>query len=189
MTLPEMQRLKALISATGAYYGQIIDDDVLVMYVNDLSDLPFTRVIDELESARRDPKNARFPLPAVIRNRIQPQDADSDEIRAHMAASRIPEAVAKFGWNNPAGARAHMGELAWQVIERDGGWRQLCQTLNSENIGMLKAQWRNQALVEAKRARAGLTHVAPALPSPMGSTGLTKIDFNKLLTSKVAMHD
>ncbi len=189
MTLPEMQRLKALIVATGAYYGQVIDDAVLGMYVNDLADLPFTRVVDELENARRDPKNSRFPLPAVIRSRIKPVDADTDEIRAHTAVARIPEAIAKYGWANAKQAREFIGELGWLIVSRDGGWVRVCEMLNQDNIGTLKAQWRTQALFEAKRSRAGLTNEAPALPMPVGSTGLTKIDFNKLLTAKVGAHD
>lgn len=163
MSPAEQQQLKALIVATALYYGQEIPDPALKLYVEDLADLPFAVVAEAIKQVRRDPKTTRFPLPAVIRDKIAP--AETDELQAMEAAARIPEAVSRFGWNNPGPARLFIGELGWVVVQRDGGWSNVCQVLNEDNLGTLKAQWRNLALGELKRARMGILHEAPSLPN------------------------
>jgi hypothetical protein len=45
---------------------------VLCLYVEDLADLPFDAVMGAIKRLRRDPKITRFPLPAIIRDRVAP---------------------------------------------------------------------------------------------------------------------
>lgn len=162
MNQSEIQNLKLLISATCSYYGHPISDDVLKMYVEDLSDLPFDRVTIAIREARRDPKTIRFPLPAIIRAKIDPPE--TDELNAIEAAGRIVQAIARCGWNHPEEARAFIGELGWIVVQRDGGWLNVCQTLNEDNLGTLKAQWRGMAQVVSRRSKLGIADQAPGLP-------------------------
>jgi hypothetical protein len=164
VTAQEIQQLKALIVATALYYGQTIPDNVLALYVEDLADLPFLGVAAAIRDVRRDPKTTRFPLPAVIRARLMP--APSDEGEAQEAVSRLIAAVSKFGWVQPKAAREFMGELAWTVVEREGGWSNVCSELNESNIGMLRAQWRDLAESLSARSRAGTLNTPPALPKP-----------------------
>lgn len=157
----ERAALKALIVMTSAYYGQRLDDTVVEMYAEDLADLPLDAVRRALVEARRDPKQRTFPLPAVIRDKIQPFDnADAD---AKEAAGRIVAAVSRFGWNNVARAREYVGELGWAVVERQGGWETLCRTLTEDNIGQMQAQWRDLALSVSKRAKLGILNEPPRL--------------------------
>jgi hypothetical protein len=160
----EIQQLKALIVATSSYYGHQIPDQVLLLYVEDLADLPFPAVAQAIRDVRRDPRTTRFPLPAVIRARIQP--APTDEGEAQEAVSRLIDSVARFGWTNGAAAKAHMGELAWLVVQREGGWQNVCANLNQDNLGMTRAQWRQLAMSLLSRAKAGTLGQAPSLPAP-----------------------
>lgn len=155
--------LKALIVATSAYYGQKLDPTVIAMYAEDLVDLPIEQVRDALLQIRRDPKITRFPLPAVIRDRIQP--ADTVEADARDAASRIVAAISRFGWPNGERARGYVGELGWLVVERQGGWQNLCQAVETDDIGILQAQWRELAVSLIKRAKAGTLNLPPSLPA------------------------
>lgn len=177
MTDQEKQHLKALIVATSMYYGHEIPDPVLNLYVEDLEDLPFAAVAGAIKEVRRDPKTTRFPLPAVIRERLEPaQDLES---QALLAVGRIIEAVARFGWTNSERAREVIGELGWQVVEREGGWQNLCGELNQDNIGMLRAQWRQTAIAVGKASQAGTLSDAPALPKPRSeSSGLQRLTFD-----------
>lgn len=59
-----------LMIAMAAYYGQKIEDHVLLMYAEDVSDLPLEGVKRAFHEIRRDPKVTRFPLPALIRERV-----------------------------------------------------------------------------------------------------------------------
>lgn len=153
--------LKTLILAMTAYYGQQIPDEVIAMYAEDLSDLPIEAVRHAMSELRRDPKVTRFPLPAVIRDRIQP--ADTDEMNAQEAVSRVIQAVGRFGWTNGPAAREFVGDLGWKIVERDGGWQTVCQSLNEENLGVYRAQWKGLALTLLRRAKLGLVD-GPSLP-------------------------
>lgn len=162
MTPQEVAKLKLLIIGTSKYYGQQVQDDVLALYVEDLEDLPFELVVQAFKDVRRDPKTTRFPLPALIRDRIAP--ANTDENDAQAAVNRVIEAVSRFGWSNPDRAEAFIGELGWRVVRSDGGWRQVCEALTSENLNTSRAQWRTLALALIRRSRMGTLDTAPALP-------------------------
>lgn len=168
MTSQERQALAALIVATSAYYGQMLADNVISMYVEDLSDLPFEKIIEAFKKSRRDPKTTRCPLPAVIRGMLDPSSNVEDAARD--ASSRIIAAVSKYGWNNFEQARTYIGELGWEVVKRHGGWQTLCESLTYSNMGMLQAQWRELA---ASIQRSGATQSSgPALPPPSGPNNL-----------------
>lgn len=160
---PSLVALKKLIVATTAYYGQQFDPTVIAMFANDLADLPLERVEQALFEIRRDPKIIRFPLPAVIRDRIEPFQL-SDEALAQQAVSRLVEAISRFGWNHPEDAKAYIGELGWHVVQREGGWQNICSILDQDNIGQLRAQWRDLAISSARLSRVGKLEAGPILP-------------------------
>jgi len=166
MTADEIKKLKALIVATSLYYGHRIPDEVLVLYVEDLADLDYPAVARAIGELRRDPRTTRFPLPALIRDRIQP--ADTSENEARDSAARIVAAVARYGWSNPMRAKEYVGELGWHVVERQGGWLNVCQMLTHDNVGFLQAQWREAAISAQRLARMGRLDQAPKLPSSRG---------------------
>lgn len=178
MTQIEKQKLKALFVATAAYFGHEIPDSALVMYVEDLQDLPFEAVAAAMGEVRRDPKTTRCPLPAMIRARAMPQT--DPEAEALEAVGRMVEAISRIGPYRVSDARNFIGELGWAVVTREGGWEQVCSVLTEENIGTLKAQWRQMALAQYRRARAGFSD-APALPEPAGAARLGLLDVKKLL--------
>ena len=156
--------LKALIVAHSAYYGQKLDPTVIQMYAEDLADLPIEVLRRALHEIRRDPKVNRFPLPAVIRARVTPPEMDEDQARD--AAARIITAIARCGWTNPDSAKAMIGELGWEVVQRQGGWRSICEGVMEENKTIFQAQWRDLAMSLSRRSRAGTLDQLPALPKP-----------------------
>lgn len=173
MSPQEKQQLKALIVATGLYFGHEIPDSVLPLYVEDLADLNFADVTRAIGEARRDPRTTRFPLPAVIRAKLTPSVSDEDV--AAEAAARITGAVRMYGNTNADRARKYIGELGWRVVQLDGGWQNVCETLTQDNLGTFRAQWRNLALTTARQAKLGtLKEVGPALPTRQDDPQLTQ---------------
>lgn len=71
--------LKELLVNTALYYGHEIPDEVLLMYVADLRDIPLGRIARALVELRRDPKVTRCPLPAQIRDRVGDGRPPADE--------------------------------------------------------------------------------------------------------------
>lgn len=104
----------------------------------------------------------KFPTPRQIIEKFKP--VIDDESQAKEAASRIVESVSRFGWNNIDRARAWIGELGWAVVQRQGGWIEVCTTLSHNNIGILQAQWRELAKSMCVRARQGLLDIPPDIP-------------------------
>jgi hypothetical protein len=112
-------------------------------------------------------------LPAIadVIEIISPKDVAkiADEDLAAVAASRIIGAVRKIGVSSDPDrnrrAREWVGELGWQVVENNGGWRFLCETLNTDDIPTVRAQFRREATALLAMSRRGDV-TPPGLPGP-----------------------
>lgn len=125
MTQSEILQLRGTLALYAAYYRQQLPDAVVVMYAEDLADLDFATVSAALRAYRANPKNRTMPLPAQIREMLEPQV--DPESAAREIAARITAAIPKFGWCNSQEARAYIGEVGWQVVLDQGGWMHICQ--------------------------------------------------------------
>lgn len=167
--------ISQIITGLAEYYDKQLSVTQLAMYVEDLLDVEPSKLLAAVREYRRDGRNVFFPLPAKLKALAYPES--DPEAEAVEAVSRIVQAVANIGPYRTEDARSFVGELGWLVVTRDGGWQNVCQNLTEENMGTLKAQWRQLAIAQHKRAKAGLVD-APALPTPQ-TGGL--IDMTKLL--------
>lgn len=102
------------------------------MYAEDVADLQFDEVIKALGAYRRNPKNRQMPLPAHIRELIEP--VETPESRAREIASKISGAVVKFGQPNENMAREYIGETGWAIVSRRGGWSHICSIADSNQL-------------------------------------------------------
>lgn len=162
MNPSEIRELKIIISQLSHYYQRPLSDIVVNMYAEDLQDLAFEEVKSAYENYRRDPKNKFMPLPAQIREVLAP--TVSPDAQAREAAARIPEAIRRFGWNQPDESRQFIGELGWRVVERFGGWIYICENLGVElNPLTFQAQTRDLARAQLEYSAAGRLDERPAL--------------------------
>lgn len=79
------------------------------------------------------------------------------------AANLTWSAIAKFGRNNFIQAREYVGELAWLVVERMGGWSQVCE-VNSDEKGIWIAQFRDLTQSMSRKHEHGNSNRPPELP-------------------------
>lgn len=138
--------LKEAIFSTYIYYSRsALNDQVLAVYLEDLADLDPKECIEAYQRWRRNPANKHFPLPAQIRELVNPEQFVSVEARAREVAARITGAVSKYGWNNGTAARVFIGPEGWEVVQRQGGWNYLCENLGTKmNPTSFQAQVRDQ---------------------------------------------
>ncbi len=162
MTLNERQEIKKLWALMSAYYQNPLRDEVILMYLEDVSDLPFSAVVEAFTTYRKNPKNIRVPIPAQLRTIVSPPE--DDDSMAKEAAARIIAGVSKFGRSKPGEASEYIGELGWLVVQKQGGWWSICNYLNEGSISSLQAQLRDLAVAQIKLARAGKLNTPPALP-------------------------
>ncbi len=137
-------RIKKAIIMAAEYYGRQLSETVLAMYAEDLADLDPAKVCDGYVQYRRNPANKTFPLPATIRELVNPDEFVAVETQAREIAARIIGGIPKFGWANPKEAQAYIGHEGWALVARYGGWRHLCETTTAKQAPMIQAQMRDQ---------------------------------------------
>lgn len=147
MNTLELQKIKEGYVLLARYFGQAIDDDVLLAYANDLADLPYCQAERAMTALRLDPKTTRCPLPSQIRARVTP--AASPDNEAILIVGRVIDAIARIGPYETQRAKAAIGPVGWKLVTLEGGWEFLCG-LKSDALPTLKAQWRGtaKALIE-----------------------------------------
>lgn len=160
-----LDEMATIVIGLAEYYDKELSPAQVAMYVHDLKELDPQELFQAVIRYRNDPKNDRFPLPAKLKAMLIFPDSDDDQARD--AASRIIAAISKFGPYQPKQAMEYMGELGWLVVQRQGGWLSVNETLTFQNQGILQAQWRDLALSLMKRSRLGLANRAPSLPEPV----------------------
>lgn len=142
------------ITKLGMYYDKALNAEQVKMYAEHLMVLS----PDELKEATRryqlDPENKFFPLPAVLIALIKPKENSEIDI-AREIAGRIIQSVSKYGSYRHADAREFIGDTGWIVVERQGGWTNICQEMNEDNKGMMQAQMRDLALSVMRMQKNG----------------------------------
>lgn len=151
-----------LVAGLGEYYSKELTPSQIDMFSDDLMSLSPTELTQAIISYRRNPENKFFPLPGQLIGIIRPTITATDE--ANEVASAIINAVGKDGHTNPERAKQRIGELAWEVVVRFGGWKHICESLNPQNEGVFRAQIRGLAETVSKKALRGELDQKPALP-------------------------
>lgn len=170
--------LRQTILTMANYYGRTIDEALLEMYADDLSDLDPLKCMAAYAQYRRNPANKTFPLPAQIRELVCPDEFVAPEVRARETAARIIGAISRFGWNNAKEAQVYVGPEGWAAVQRQGGWSHLCEQTSKFNELTLQAQLRDQLIGVFKH---GAVAIAESIGAPTQRSGeLGRIDFAKL---------
>jgi hypothetical protein len=91
--------------------------------------------------------------------RCAPQVTEGDT--AVEVAGRIWTAISRFGQYRAADAADWIGEIGWYVVEHNGGWKRICETAQSKDVGVWKAQLRDHAAATIRRHKAGVLGAAP----------------------------
>ena len=120
--------------------GQDITSERIELYCEILEQYPLNKTCDAIKTFVL--KKSNFPdLPDIIAI-IEPT-LDIRDVANEMAGEII-NAILKFGATNLADAKICLGDLAWYVVERSGGWGILCLT-EIDNLGTLRAQLRDMS--------------------------------------------
>lgn len=144
----------------GIMHNRTLTKPVVDMMLDAVSDLEPEEVCAALKKWAA--TESRFPLPADLRKKIEPEMNEDDE--SQEIASLILTFIGKYGSHQPSLARQNMGELSWLVVERMGGWTHLCESVMQDNETFYRAQIRDLAKTLSKRARRGEINEVPQLP-------------------------
>jgi hypothetical protein len=128
MTQQERDIMGSELTRLAFIYGYELPKERISIFINVLIDFVPASLNEYLKAFTKyseDPKNRFFPNPAQIRQYIKPKL--SPDALANESANKIRMAITKYGWPDPNGAKEFMGDLAWRVVERTGGWRYICE--------------------------------------------------------------
>ena len=135
------QKSKAMLVQLGIIFSKQVNELMIKLYESALEDLGDREI--EIALVEWLKTKNRFPTPADVRDVSRPEMTDKNigiEI-----SSRIIQAISKFGSHQSSNAKYFLGELGWQVVERQGGWQNLCSEVNEKNRSIVQAQMRDLA--------------------------------------------
>ena len=124
--------IKRLLNGLAEYLQLNLTPGQLQMYAEDLSDLSLDNITQIVHCFRKSNKEiyGKFPLPGTLRALIEPTFSDRDV--GNDVAGRIWESISNFGQYRAKDAEVGLGELAWTVVGRMGGWVSVCSTPSDE---------------------------------------------------------
>lgn len=154
------QEIKKSLIALATIAGKELNEVSLTAYSDALEDLDTNLVLNALKNWLKTERG--FPYPSDIRAKVMPEIDSSDD--AQEVSASIVAAISKHGWTNPTSAKEHIGLLGWEVVQRMGGWKHLCESCTLDNQNTLRAQIRNYSESVIKRAKRGELDLKPALP-------------------------
>jgi hypothetical protein len=179
----DKSEIAKIVLLLAEYYNKILSPNQIKMYVEDLSDLSPDELLSAVHEYRNKPENEWFPFPAKLKALARP--TITDEQNSIDAVSRIIQAIGKYGPYQNDKAKEFIGELGWFIVQRDGGWQNVCQNFTEENMGQFRAQWREMGKAFSARSMAGSLDTPPVLPGRAGSLG---INLSKLLHKMPGMN-
>lgn len=106
-------------------FDKDINFEMAKFVVKNLEDLDFEKSLAALNIFVKDPKNKFWPKVAEIRSIVSPQLSKNDQ--ANAIASNIRQAISRHGWSNLHAAKDELGAIAWEIVERCGGWKYICE--------------------------------------------------------------
>lgn len=154
------QQIKTSLIGFATIVGRDLNEFALAAFYDAISDLPSEQVLHVLKNWFK--TNRNFPHPADIRASIMPEMNNEDN--ALEVANAIIAAISRYGYTNPKSAQLHIGSLGWEVVNRMGGWKHMCETCTHGNENTLRSQIRTFAETVSKRAKRGELDQRPELP-------------------------
>lgn len=122
-------------------------------------------------------KGRGFPTPAEIITILEPTTIDEKQ-QADDLAAKLMGAIARKGYvwasctnyapraNFEDDFKHHLGELAWAVVTRVGGWKSFCEQFDQGVNHNARPQLRDLVCSVIAHAKAGRLDEKPALPGP-----------------------
>lgn len=158
-TMSLRTEIAKIIIGLAEYYEKELTETQLAMYIEDLLELSPQDLLRAVRLYRNHSNHDRFPLPNKLKAMIEPPI----DQRARDAVARILTAISRIGPYRSSEAKEFIGELGWEIVKLQGGWEELCTSLNDNNKPNLQAQWRELGITLINKEKMGLTNEKPVL--------------------------
>lgn len=178
-----------------------LSEQEIANYDRALSPLGYANLLPILDSLLLNQTPGR-PMPSIthIIDSLAKSTDQSDKGLAVAVVDKLWSRLSLRGYswpsafeNSEAFKRAFLeecGEIAWEVIQNQGGWLAFCTAANEayKQREFFKTQLRDSALSIIERSRMGVLDKAPALPSKSNHLKLVQdLAKNAFLTNKLKL--
>ncbi len=163
----KLKLIRDLIIQNLTFYDAPVNEMKVKMFAAELQDLDLQAIDLTLSDFRKEKGRRLMPMPSDIRDKIRPVSV-SDESIAIEATTRIVTAISKYGHTNHEAAKNFIGQLGWEVVKRQGGWNEVCQT---DMVGVFQSQSVKIAKSVLEQSRAGMLDHPPELPVSRHAAG------------------
>lgn len=147
---PQQEFYAKLTALAALCPGFVLSPEIIAIYDQALAALGYPQASRALEHVILT-RNSRDPFPSVkeIRAVVIPEEDPEDG--AAVIASQIYGCIGSIGPYAASSARRVLGDVAWRVVQMEGGWETLCEAVNYDNATTHKAQWRKLAAALLRR--------------------------------------
>lgn len=185
-------------------YGRELNKTSLKIMIDAVEDLELKDVICAFTEWVKTSKQSRYPLPADIRQIVQPET--DDKSLAIVLARKLDKAISTHGYNWEEGyfgangnywegamraqfpsfkeaVLSELGPIGWATIRLKGGWKQTCQSANEMEEGMFIAQTRDLVQSNMELERQGVDLAKLDMPKPKNEITSANESIKSLLSS------
>lgn len=152
--------LKKLLLEDAAYYSSHTNEVMIRLWADALKDLPIDHIKRAQKYFRLLPERKQMPTPAEIRSFVTPaEEADVSAVRiADLVINQVRKRgymwldgefidksilyAGSDGWydNSDSACISVLGEEGLALVQQKGGWKRLCEEVNTSPIGVVKKQ-------------------------------------------------
>lgn len=164
------KKIITLIVGMASYYQASLSDEAVKMYAADFEGYSFEALSAAYKEYRNDPKNKFSPLPSQIKEIINPK-VDNRGAAADLAQRIIAAANKHDNWwakydTFQSEFMAELGEVAWNVVQKRGGWWRFCDQYFDSDQTAFSAQLRDAIEFEWTSNQSGNLRPMHELPEP-----------------------
>lgn len=144
----ERQKIQQAVLVLAETQGKQMSSASLKLFTDALGDISAKQVEVAILEHLRGPSGRFFPSPGDLLTHIH--QFQTVPQAANECVSRVIEAVSRFGYVDPEGAKAFLGPLVWGALPGAVGWKEFCSSDESQR-GVQRAQLRDRVAAALQR--------------------------------------
>lgn len=141
-----------LMETLGSITSTNLNEFVVNLYLEALKPYGLEKVNRALMTYMMDlDKYSKIPTIRAIKIKMGAVKISKD-LQAKETAAKILSAISKFGYSVSLNdvklddIKKYVGVIGWRVVELQGGWNTICESVTNVNKPTYQAQWRDLAL-------------------------------------------
>lgn len=147
--MTERQKIQQAILVLAETMGKQLSPAALKLFTDALGAVTAKQVEESILQHMRGPNGRFWPSPGDLLTHIHRYQSVPQA--ANECVSRVLEAVSRFGYVDPKGAREFLGEAVWSALPGEIGWRDFCTSGEHVSQSTARAQLRDRIAAQLQK--------------------------------------